>query len=128
MKARAEFQMNGDLRRRPWQMPLYRDTENGGNVHKAKLKKGMNPFLILSGLPHREVVLRAGVSDGTVSAIRQQLKAERPVYRATESASCVSFACAEGDDKQSSTAQPIEIIGGPGRIRTCDQAVMSGRL
>jgi len=85
-------------------------------------------FLILSGLPHREVVLRAGVSDGTVSAIRQQLKAERPIYRASESASCVSFACAETDDKQSSTAQPIEKIGGPGRIRTCDQAVMSGRL
>ena len=84
-------------------------------------------FLVLSGIPHHEVVQRAGVSDGTMSAIRQQLKAERPVYRASESASCVSFACAEGDDNQSSTAQPIEIIGGPGRIRTCDQAVMSGR-
>lgn len=78
-------------------------------------------FLILSGIPHREVVQRAGVSDGTVSAIRQQPKAERPVYRASESESCVSFACAEGDDKQSSTSQPIEIIGGPGRIRSCPQ-------
>ena len=85
-------------------------------------------FLILSGLPHREVVLRAAVSDGTVSKIRQQLRAEMPLYRNTESAVSVPFACREDDDEQSSTGQAIEIIGGPGRIRTCDQAVMSGRL
>ena|SRR6185437_243105 len=85
-------------------------------------------FLILSGLPHREVALRGAVSGGTVSKIRQQLRAEMPLCRNTESAVCVSFACREDDDEQSSTGQDIEIIGGPGRIRTCDQAVMSGRL
>jgi hypothetical protein len=26
------------------------------------------------------------------------------------------------------TPQPLEIIGGPGRTRTCNQTVMSGRL
>jgi len=42
-------------------------------------------FLILSGVPHREVVLRAGVSHGTVCLVRQQLRAEMPLYRNTES-------------------------------------------
>jgi hypothetical protein len=46
-------------------------------------------FLILSGLPHAEVVRRSGVSSGTVSAIRQVLKAEIPLYRNTEINFCV---------------------------------------
>jgi len=46
-------------------------------------------FLILSGVPHAEVVQRSGVSSGTVSAIRQELKAEIPLYRNTEINLCV---------------------------------------
>lgn len=35
-------------------------------------------FLILAGVPHAEVVRRTGVSSGTVSSIRQELKARTP--------------------------------------------------
>lgn len=49
--------------------------------------------LILSGLPHAEVVRRTGVSSGTVSAIRQELKAAMPLYRNTEFGDCVPLAC-----------------------------------
>jgi DNA-binding NarL/FixJ family response regulator len=42
-------------------------------------------FLILAGVPHAEVVRRTGVSSGTVSTIRQELKAKMPLYRNTES-------------------------------------------
>ena len=45
----------------------------------SKVKRGVGDakreeirFLILSGLPHKEVVLRAKVSSGTVSLIRQE--------------------------------------------------------
>ncbi len=83
-------------------------------------------FLILSGVPHAEVVARTGVSSGTVSSIRQEMKAEIPLYRNTESDPCVPFACrVDGEDDDSKT-QVIEKLGGPGRTRTCDNAVMSG--
>src|SRR6185437_2157740 len=72
---------------------------------------------------HREVALRGAVSGGTVSKSRQQLRAEMPLCRNTESAVCVSFTCREDDDEQSSTGQDIEIIGGPGRIRRRWQAI-----
>jgi hypothetical protein len=51
-----------------------------GSVKRDEIR-----FLILSGLPHREVVLRAGVSHGAVCLVRQQLRAEMPLYRNTES-------------------------------------------
>lgn len=94
----------------------------------GSMKRDEIRFLILSGVPHREVVLRAGVSHGTVTLVRQQLRAEMPLYRNTESGLSVPFACRGKQSSRKKGAQPIEIIGGPGRIRTCDQAVMSGRL
>ena len=83
-------------------------------------------WLILSGVPHAEVVRRSGVSSGTVSAVRQELKASMPLYRNTESQICVPFACHDADDERDAEPQAFEKIGGPGRTRTCDNAVMSG--
>jgi len=53
-------------------------------------------LLILSGLPHKEVVLRAKVSSGTVSMIRQEIREVIPLYRNSESAVCVPLACHGG--------------------------------
>jgi hypothetical protein len=50
-------------------------------------------FLILSGLPHAEVVKRSGVSSGTVSLIRSEMREVIPLYRNSESGLCVPFAC-----------------------------------
>ena len=83
-------------------------------------------FLILAGVPHAEVVRRTGVSSGTVSSIRQELKARTPLYRNSEPVDCVPFACRDPDDEGLVDSQTIEKIGGPGRIRTCDNTVMSG--
>ncbi len=83
-------------------------------------------WLILSGVPHAEVVRRSGVSSGTVSAIRQELKASVPLYRNTESEFCGPIACLLDDDQDRDHPQVFERIGGPGRIRTCDNTVMSG--
>jgi integrase len=83
-------------------------------------------FLILLGVPHAEVVSRTGVSSGTVSSIRQEMKAEIPLYRNTETDTCVPFACRGNDEGDDPQMQPIEKLGGPGRTRTCDNAVMSG--
>ena len=41
-------------------------------------------FLILSGLPHAEVIKRSGVSGGTVSLIRKEIRAVIPLYRNSE--------------------------------------------
>ena len=46
-------------------------------------------FLILSGLPHAEVVRRSGVSSGTVSLIRKEIGEVIPLYRNSESGLCV---------------------------------------
>ena len=54
-------------------------------------------FLILSGLPHAEVVRRSGVSSGTVSLIRKEMREVIPLYRNSESVLCVPFAC-RGDE------------------------------
>jgi integrase len=83
-------------------------------------------FLILSGAAHAEVVRMSGVSSGTVSAIRQELKAEIPLYRNTESEICVPIACPNPEPEGDPEPQVIEKIGGPGRTRTCDNTVMSG--
>ena len=85
-------------------------------------------FLILSGLPHKEVVKRAGVSSGTVSAIRKEIRAVIPLYRNSESGLCVPFACRVDASSDDGGTQVIEKFGGPGRTRTCDLTVMSGQL
>jgi hypothetical protein len=101
----------------------------------SKAKKGVGDrkreevrFLILSGLPHKEVVKRAKVSSGTVSLIRKEMRAVIPLYRNSESGLCVPFACREDESSSSARGQDIESIGGPGRTRTCDLTVMSGQL
>ncbi len=84
--------------------------------------------LILKGLPHAEVVRRSKTSSGTVSLIRSEMREVMPIYRNSESGLCVPFACRVVGSSSAEDDQVIEKIGGPGRIRTCDQAVMSGRL
>ncbi len=67
----------------------------------SKVKRGVGDakreeirLLILSGLPHKEVVMRAKVSSGTVSLIRQEIRSFMPLYRNSEIGSlraiCVS--------------------------------------
>jgi hypothetical protein len=101
----------------------------------SKVKRGVGDakreeirLLILSGLPHKEVVMRAKVSSGTVSLIRQEIRSFMPLYRNSESALCVPFACHEGESSSLRDGQVIEKIGGPGWIRTSDLTVMSGQL
>ena len=84
--------------------------------------------LILSGLPHAEVVKRSGVSSGTVRLIRSEMREVIPLYRNSESGLCVPFAWLSDENSDDGYPQPLENIGGPGRIRTCDQTVMSGQL
>jgi hypothetical protein len=72
------------------------------------------------------VVRRTGVSSGTVSAIRKVLKAKMPLYRNSEPADCVPFACRDPQTEEMPGSEVVEKIGGPGRIRTCDNTVMSG--
>ena len=78
--------------------------------------------------PHKEVVKRARVSSGTVSAIRAEMRGVTPLYRNSESGVCVPFACREVASSTLKNKQAIEDIGGPGRTRTCDLTVMSGQL
>lgn len=85
-------------------------------------------FLILSGLPHAEVVKRSGVSSDTVRLIRSEMREVIPLYRNSESGLCVPFAWLSDENSDDGYPQPLENIGGPGRIRTCDQTVMSGQL
>jgi hypothetical protein len=101
----------------------------------SRTKKGIGDakreevrFLILSGLPHKEVVKRSGVSSGTVSLLRSEIRAAVPLYRNSESRLCVPFACREVESSDSEDSQPLENLGGPDRTRTCDQTVMSGQL
>jgi len=87
-------------------------------------------FLILSGIPHAEVVRRSGVSGGTVSSIRQVLKTQIRLYRNTETDTspdtCVPIACPPPSSDGEAIFQSLEKIGGPARIRTWDNTVMSG--
>ena len=82
--------------------------------------------LILAGVPHREVVAITGVSGGTVSVIRQDLKEHFTLYRATGARVCAPFAHHSDSELGSTYRQVLEKIGGPGKIRTCDNTVMSG--
>jgi hypothetical protein len=84
-------------------------------------------------VPHKEVVRQSGVSSGTVSKIRQQLKANVMLFRNTEGQICVPTACpnqniapTEAQMGEERDSYLIEKIGGPGRTRTCDNTVMSG--
>ena len=101
----------------------------------SKTKRGVGDakreqvrFLILSGLPHAEVVRRSGVSSGTVSLLRKEIREVIPLYRNSESGICVPFACRESTSSDSDNTKAVEKIGGPGWTRTSDQTVMSGRL
>jgi hypothetical protein len=101
----------------------------------SKAKRGVGDakreevrFLILSGLPHKEVVKRSKVSSGTVSLIRKEMRAVIPLYRNSESGLCVPFACREDAGSDSRDDQVPEFIGGPARTRTWDLTVMSGQL
>jgi integrase len=85
-------------------------------------------FLILSGLPHAEVVRRSGASSGTVSLIRREIRDVIPLYRNSESGVCVPFACRKIKSSSVNASQAIEKTGGPGGTRTPDQTVMSGQL
>jgi hypothetical protein len=82
--------------------------------------------LILTGHGHAAVVRLSGVSGGTVSKIRQDLKANVRLYRNTEVPVCVPFACRNEETVRATQTQAFEKIGGPGRTRTCDNTVMSG--
>ncbi len=94
-----------------------------GDVKREEVR-----FLILSGLPHGEVVKRSNVSSGTVSLIRSEIRAAVPLYRNSESGLCVPFACRTVASSDRADAQALEKIGGPARTRTWDQTVMSGQL
>jgi hypothetical protein len=79
-------------------------------------------------LPNAEVVRVSGISSGTISLIRKEMREVIPVYRNSESSLCVPFACRDEANSTLEIPQPIEIIGGPGRTRTCGRTVMSGQL
>ena len=81
-----------------------------GETHREEVR-----FLILAGVAHAEVVRRTGVSSGTGSVIRQELKAKMPLYRNTESAICVPIACP--NPWEDSIPQALEKIGGPTRAK-----------
>jgi hypothetical protein len=94
-----------------------------GGTKRAEVR-----FLILSGVPHAEVVKRTQVSSGTVSAIRKEMGVTIPLYRNSELGLCVPFACRDTESSVGEDSQAFEKTGGPGRTRTCDQTVMSGQL
>jgi hypothetical protein len=115
--------------------PPERDAASLAKSIQSKSKRGVGDakredvrFLIVSGLPHAEIVRRSGVSSGTVSLLRKEIREVIPLYRNSESGLCVPFACRKRKNLESENTQPIENIGGPGRTRTYDQTVMSGRL
>jgi hypothetical protein len=95
-----------------------------GSSHRRGIgerKRDEARFLILSGVAHAEVVRMSGVSSGTVSSIRQELKAKMPLYRNTEIKMCVPIACPTPQSVGDPNSEAIENISGPGRIRTCDR-------
>jgi hypothetical protein len=104
--------------------------------HPRSIDEAKSSFvrqLILNGTPHKEVVRQSGVGSGTVSKIRQQLKANVMLFRNTEGEICVPIACPHQNTAPTSAqmseerdSYPFEKIGGPGRTRTCDNTVMSG--
>ena len=75
---------------------------------------------------HKEVVARSGVSSGTVSHIRQELRASMTLDRAIPRPVCVPDACRDGGVEDLPPPNIAGKAGGPGRTRTCDNTVMSG--
>ena len=127
-------EVRGHLKRANIDQPVL-DAENLARLISSKTKAGVGDvkreeirFLILSGVPHAEVVRRSGVSSGTVSLIRKEIRAVVPLYRNSESGNCVPFACRGDKNCGAKIRQAIESIGGPGGTRTPDQTVMSGQL
>jgi hypothetical protein len=111
------------------------DIETLAKTIPSKTKAGIGDakreevrFLILSGLPHKEIMKRSGVSAGTVSLIRQEVRAAVPLYRNSNSGFLVPFSYLSDTSSVEGEDQPIEKIGGPGWIRTSDQTVMSAML
>ena len=90
----------------------------------SKVKRGVGDakreeirLLILSGLPHKEVALRAKVSSGTLSLIRQEIREVMPLYRNSESPVCVSLACHDGGSSSLNDDQVVERIGGATAVK-----------
>ncbi|MBM3525426.1 MAG: hypothetical protein FJX57_20965 [Alphaproteobacteria bacterium] len=81
--------------------------------------------LLLAGVANRQIAERAQVSSGTIGAIRRELKALEPFYRAVGSEDCVPFASRVGGSPPQSQRQRLEKASGPGRTRTCNHTVMS---
>jgi hypothetical protein len=79
--------------------------------------------LILGGVAHERIVEATGVSSGTVSVIRRNIKAQMPLMRAT---GCVTVALLSAKGRLKEVQKGQEKVGGPGRTRTCDNTVMSG--
>ena len=82
-----------------------------GGVGDAKREEVR--FLILSGLPHAEVVKRSGASSGTVSLIRKEIRAVIPLYRNTESGLCVPFACTKTKVRGLMRGKSLKTLVGP---------------
>jgi integrase len=101
-----------------------------GGIGEAKREEVRR--LILAGHTHQEVVLRAKVSSGTVSAIRRDIRHSFSLYRNSGQpknrrlrATCVPK---NDDSANHRLMQAVEKNGGPGGTRTPDQTVMSGQL
>ena len=77
-------------------------------------------FLILSGLPHAEVVARSGVSSGTVSLIRSEIREVTPPYRNSESGLSVPFAYLDPEGSNPDDQQHMESPGGPDSYHDID--------
>ena len=67
--------------------PALRPRKSGPRIPQDKLDRVRD--LILAGVAHMAIVEATGVSSGTVSSIRQEIKAQIPVLRAT---GCVTIA------------------------------------
>ena len=94
-----------------------------GDAKRVEIRR-----LILEGKPHREIVHLTKVSGSTISLIRQEIRAVLPIYRNSESQHPVPVSYLDEEGSDEDEIQPIEKVGGPGRTRTCDLTVMSGRL
>jgi hypothetical protein len=79
-----------------------------GNTKRKEIR-----FLILSGLPHAEIIRRAGTSDGTVSLIRKELRDAIPLYRNSVSGLSVPFACRDDKSCDQEISQPMKSLVGP---------------
>jgi hypothetical protein len=70
--------------------------------------------LILGGIAHQQIVKTTGVSSGTVSVIRRDIKAQMLLMRAT---GCVTVALLSAKGRLSEVQKSQEKIGGPTRAK-----------